>query len=342
MTDTTPTAVVRQIENSLVAGLSTDGDATMRRELRDALDRLDVGVPGAGRTGARWLALHDLAVVDVALARLGEAHLDATAILAEAGRAPRPGAVYGVWAAAGPAGPAVRLESGRLHGTKPFCSGIGIVDRALIDVETDAGYQLVDADVAFVRDGASWRSPSTSSSAAIEWHHAGLTACNTGTVVLDEVSDVETIGRPGWYLDRVGFWHGACGPAACWSGGAAGLFPETDPGDDPHRLAAAGEVAADVWAMRAVLQQAGDEIDLLPDDLVRARRRARTVRHVVHELATRVLDRFARAWGPRPIVADRAVAQRVADVEIYLRQHHDARDLAALGRDTWPDHGGPR
>lgn len=330
------------IEDTTAAGCATDAAVTMRAAINNALDRLDVSVPGAGRTGARWLALHDLAASDVALARLCEAQLDAAAILAEADQCPRADAVYAVWASGRPDGPTVRLDGGHLHGVKSFCSGIGIVDRALIDVETDAGHQLVDAGVRFVRRGGAWRSPSTSSSAEIEWHHAGLAACNTGTVMLDGVSDVEPVGPPGWYLDRVGFWHGACGPAACWSGGVAGLLPEAVPGDDPHRLAAAGEISTDVWAMRAVLQQAGDEIDLEPHDLVLARRRARMVRHVVHELATGVLDRFARAWGPRPIVANREVAGRVADVEIYLRQHHDARDLAALGRDVWPDDGGSR
>ena len=36
---------------------------------------------------------------DVALGRLVEAHADAVAILAEAGRPAQPGALYGVWAA---------------------------------------------------------------------------------------------------------------------------------------------------------------------------------------------------------------------------------------------------
>jgi hypothetical protein len=95
-------------------------------------------------------------------------------------------------------------------------------------------------------------------------------------------------------------------------------------------------MSADAWAMRAVLQQVGDEIDREPQSVEFARLRARMVRHAIHELASRVLDRFARAWGPRPLVTDREIAKRVADVEIYLRQHHDARDLAALGQDLWP------
>lgn len=320
----------------------TGTEGHTRRAVLDAVNGLDVALPGAGRTAERWLALHDLAMADVSVARLCEAHLDATAILAEAGARPREGALYGVWASAGPGGREVRLEAGRVSGEKPFCSGIGIVDRALVEVtvDDDGPRQLVDVDATFVRSEDDWRSPSSASTARVEWHHRGLRACHTGRVRWVDVADVDPIGRPGWYLDRVGFWHGACGPAACWAGGAAGLARQLQPGDDPFRLAAAGELAASAWTLRAVLQQAGDEIDRDPESIDTARRRARSVRHAVHELATAMLDRFARAFGPRPLVASPDVAQRVADVEIYLRQHHGDRDLAALARDLWPPVGG--
>lgn len=315
-------------------------EAVTRPAIVAAVDRLDVGLPGGGRTAERWLALVDLAAGDVALARMCEAHLDAVAILAEAGLTPRPGAVYGVWASAALGGAEVVLDHGRLTGTKPFCSGIGIVDRALIDVRAGEGRQLVDADVRFVGHGGRWHSPDSSaaaSSAVVEWHHAGLASCNTGRVTLADVTDAEPVGAVGWYLDRPGFWHGACGPAACWAGGAAGLLAYVEPGEDPFRLAAAGAMAAAAWTMRAVLQRAGDEIDRDPGDVGAARRRARMVRHTVHEQATAMLDRFQRAWGPRPLVEVPGVAARIADVGIYLRQHHGDRDLAALAHDVWPD-----
>ena len=67
--------------------------------------RLDLPVPGSGRTWERWLALADLAGEDLSLARLGEGHADAVAILAEvAGAAPAAGQLWGVWAA-NPPGP---------------------------------------------------------------------------------------------------------------------------------------------------------------------------------------------------------------------------------------------
>ncbi len=303
----------------------------------DALAAIDVtGVPAHGNTGRRWTGLFDLATrQDVSVARLCEAHVDACGILSEAGTAPVPGALYGVWASVTP-GAELELVDGTVSGIKTFCSGIGIVDRALVDVIADGRRQLVDIGIALDAEGECWRSADGLSSGRVEWANAGLQATHTGTVSLTEVTDVIPVGEPDWYLRRVGFWHGACGPAACWGGGAAGLLSFASSGDDPFRSAAAGEIAADAWAMRAVLQQAGDEADHDPDDLVAARRRARAVRHTIHELATSVVDTFLRGYGPRPLVEPNGAAQRIADVQLYLRQHHDRRDLAALGADLPP------
>ena len=55
--------------------------------------------PGSGGTAARLAALADWAARDLSLARLLEGHVDALAILEEAGLEPESGAIYGVWAA---------------------------------------------------------------------------------------------------------------------------------------------------------------------------------------------------------------------------------------------------
>ena len=308
----------------------------LRRDLEIAVRSLPLDrVPGDGATGARWTALFDLAAaVDVSVARLAEAHLDASAILTEAGMSPRPGCLYGVWASVRPDGRDIELVDGRVSGVKSFGSGIGLVDRALVDVVSGGRRQLLDVDVSVDRHRDRWCSGDGRRSATIEWHNEGLAATNTGTMCFDRVGNVEPVGAPDWYLDRVGFWHGACGPAACWGGGAAGLLAERAPGGDAHRLAAAGTIEADVWTMRAVLQQAGDDADRSPDDVVAARRRGRIVRHAIHELATSVLDTFMRGYGPRPMVEAGGAGQRIADVQLYLRQHHDRRDLEALAGDS--------
>ena len=99
------------------------------RAFRAAVEsgRLDLPLPGSGRTWERWAAFADLAGEDLSLARLGEGHADAVAILAElGGPPPAPGSRWGVWAAnpPGPSLEAVKAGGGwRLRGTKQYCSG---------------------------------------------------------------------------------------------------------------------------------------------------------------------------------------------------------------------------
>jgi hypothetical protein len=105
-------------------------------------------LPGGGQSSERLQLLAETAREDISLAKLAEAHWDAVAILAEAGRAPQPGTLYAVWASEIP-GQTLRLERTsdgyELSGRKPFCSGIGIVDCALITVGLPEQL-LVEAD----------------------------------------------------------------------------------------------------------------------------------------------------------------------------------------------------
>jgi hypothetical protein len=294
---------------------------------------LDLPLPGSGCTAERHLSLFELSRREpVSLARLVEAHTDAVAILAEGGLEPVRGALYGVWASESPAD---RLDldtaSDTLTGTKGFCSGLGLVDRALVTAD-DGGERarLVDVDVApgpgVVHDDSGWHTPA-------------LAAARTGRVTFAAQPAGALVGPPGWYLDRPGFWHGACGPAACWAGAAAGLADRAEEltDENPHRLAHLGGIRSLAWSLRALLADAGRQIDADPAGAEAARYRALALRHSVERLSSELLDRFGRAYGPRPTVADADVAQRVADTLLYLRQDHAERDLADLGglaRDT--------
>ena len=59
---------------------------------------------------------------------------------------------------------------------------------------------------------------------------------------------------------------------------------------------------------------------------------AARVRAVVAGAAQEVLTRVGHALGPGPLAYDAEHAARVADLTLYLRQHHAERDLALLGR----------
>ncbi len=281
--------------------------------------------PGRGGTARRW---GELAAVarhhDTGRARLVEAHVDATAILAEAGRPARPG-LYGVWASAGE----VSYADGRLRGRKPFCSGVGVCDRALVTVDAPDGPRLVDVAVRTVRAGAA------------SWAGTALATTATMTAHFDDTPVDELVGPPHWYLDRIGFWHGALGPAACWAGSAQGLLDTLDDLEvtDPHQQAARGGARAAAWSMHAALDRAGRLADDRPEDRDAARYAALAARHLVADACRQVLDRADRGFGPR-LRRDDRVVQRIEDLRFYVLQHHGERDLAMLGSEPRAD--GPR
>jgi alkylation response protein AidB-like acyl-CoA dehydrogenase len=291
--------------------------------------RLDLPLPGRGRTPERHLALAGIAREDLSVARLAEAHTDAVAILAEAGRVAVPGALYGVWAAETRSHPLKwkTTQSGfALQGSKVFCTGAGLVDRALVTVR-DPEERLVDVDLKAV-------------SASIEFDTSGWIAeafaeTQTGITTFRDtaVGKEDLICTPGWYLKRPGFWHGACGPAACWAGGALGLvdYARAQPKPDAQGAAHLGAMGAAAWALKAYLDISGQEIDADPDDAVNAQRRALTVRHLVEQSCTDILTRFGRAFGPRPLAFDAAISRRYQELSLYIRQCHAERDLESLG-----------
>jgi alkylation response protein AidB-like acyl-CoA dehydrogenase len=306
-------------------------DAERRLRELDRAGALALPQPGAGATPARLEALWSLAEgEDLSVARLAEAHTDALAILAEAGRPSPGGMLLGVWASNRSADPltAAPVDGGwRVRGTKAFCSGVTILDAALVTATTPDGELLL---LVPLRDGGV-RADTT------VWHTPALAATATGNVDIDlHVPAAAAVGDPGFYVDRPGLWHGAIGVAACWAGGAAGLAATVRAGlsgDDRHALAHLGAIETALWGMRAVLADAGRAIDVDPAD----RRgigfpRALMVRHLVAEHCGAILDRADRALGPGPLAFDAAYAQRAMDLRLYIQQHHYERDLETIGR----------
>jgi hypothetical protein len=256
----------------------------------------ELPLPGGGRTAERFSLIADTAREDLSLAKLAEAHWDAVAILAEAGRAPEPDMLYAVWASEIP-GQSLRLERTtegyQLSGSKPFCSGIGMVDRALVTVGLPE-QQLVEVDLR--------RNQECIEADLDTWKVDAFRATQTGSITfLDSwLSSSAPVGTPGWYVERPGFWHGACGPAACWAGGVAGLldYARNRKREDPHTLAHLGAMQASVWGMYSLLKQAGDEVDGAPGDVTAGQIRALQLRQLIEQMGTEIIQRFSRAYGP--------------------------------------------
>jgi alkylation response protein AidB-like acyl-CoA dehydrogenase len=295
---------------------------------------LNLPLPGSGQTARRWLKLAALTERDVVAGRLAEAHTDAVAILAElGGPAPAPGQLWGVWAAESAETVVTVTEDGDtavLEGTKPWCSGAGLCTHALITARRDdnvRGLYAVDL-------GQPQVMPLTHS-----WRNAGMRGSDTRSVQLCNATAVP-VGRPGEYLDRAGFWHGAMAVAACWLGGARGVAgplyraiadDHDSASGDAHAHAHLGAIDAALAAGEAMLLSAACYVDAEPHG-DRAELIARRVRAVVEHAADEAITRIGRALGPKLLALDGEHAQRVADLTLYVRQSHAERDLAALGR----------
>jgi hypothetical protein len=308
---------------------------TVDQAFRELLSDGSLELPpiGTGATPERLARLLEFGRADLSLARLVEAHVDAVQILHEAGRVPTPGSWYGVWAAEDPSTCLSLRTTSRsrtsLHGTKAFCTGAALVDRALVTVPTPET-RLIDVDMrAHARqleiDTSPWLTPAFA---------------DTGTALITfdgvEITDDAFVGPPGWYLDRPGFWNGACGPAACWAGGATGLIDwavihSAAGTPNPHRDTAVGALSALGFQMIAVLEHAGRSIDLAPSDATLAKVTALQCRQSIERACTEVLDRFGREFGPRPLALDASTHSRFLATQLYIRQCHADRDLEALG-----------
>ncbi|WP_233288942.1 hypothetical protein [Kitasatospora sp. MBT63] len=214
-----------------------------------------------------------------------------------------------------------------MFGVKPFCSGARVCTHALVTARDGELRRLFAVEVA--QPGVD---PVPGS-----WTGPGMVGSDTLDVNLDGVRALP-VGEPGAYLERPGFHHGGIGVAACWYGGACAvartLLSAARKWElDPHALAHLGAVDARLSAVDAVLNGAAAAVDADPlDKDGRARLRTMRVRAAVEDAAADVLVRVGRALGAAPLGHDAVHARAVADLTVYLRQHHAERDLAALGK----------
>ena len=298
-------------------------------------------LPGHGRTLERWQRLAEVAAEDVSLVKLYEGHTDALAILAELTDPDGPelaglgvsnsSATVGVrrWATWASEPPAARLslrgdgDEVSLNGRKAWCSGAAFVSHALVTAWDEAGKQCLAA-VAIDQPG-------------VQLTGAGWQAVGMGRTASEDVlfTDAEAvlIGAPGDYTRRPGFWQGGCGIAACWFGAslplAEAVRAQIARRSEPHASAHLGRIEVSIRATRALLLDAARWIDEHPGDS--AQRLALQVRLAAEDNARLVLDHAGRALGAGPLCRDAAIAQRFADLPVFIRQSHAERDLDALG-----------
>jgi alkylation response protein AidB-like acyl-CoA dehydrogenase len=342
--------------------LSTERASAVTSDSEPVLDDVtkvahDLGqwlpLPMQGDTLSLWESLASLGAVDLTVARVVEPHIDALSILREARRE---GAVpdqewgrrwpswsaaplWGVYAAEGPE----RLRATRgmdgtwcLTGVKPWCSLADRASHALITAwvdEEQRGLFAVDLSEPGVRAAVGDDENAGQSS---RWVSRGLTQVRSTAIHLDDTPAV-AIGAPQWYLARAGFAWGGVGVAAIWYGGAVALgcrLREACSQRPPDQVALMhlGAVDTALTRARVVLQEAADVADDPETPRAEAELVAQRVRQVVADTVEEVLSRVGHALGPAPLTGEEDHARRVADLTVYVRQHHGERDLARLGR----------
>ncbi|MDK1360592.1 acyl-CoA dehydrogenase [Arthrobacter sp. zg-Y1219] len=294
--------------------------------------------PGQGRTKRLWSILATVAAADLTAARSVEPHLDALAILEQAGTSADPG-TWGVFAAEGPGTEltATPVAGGwELSGRKPWCSLASSLDHAVVTAHTGAGRRRAFA--VDLRQAAVTPVPGT-------WISRGLADVDSGPVDFASAA-ARPVGDDNWYLRRPGFAWGGIGVAACWYGGAAGVArrmfsaaQEREPDQIAHLLL--GRADARLQAARAALDSAAAAVDAGRAEGRDGALLAQRVRGIVADAAAEVLTLADHGLGPGPLALEEDHARRTADLRIYLRQHHAERDFAALGRSLLQGGGAP-
>ncbi|WP_270256810.1 acyl-CoA dehydrogenase family protein [Kocuria marina] len=343
----------------------------VQRFVDHALERaLELGrelpAPGEGATRELWRELTALGRTDLAYARIIEPHLDALAILRQAGRTDliTDRDTWGVWAAEGPgeplratpssaaqptdddaddardcAGSMLVDQDGRqwtLTGTKPWCSLAGSVTRAVVTAHvTDEAGEPTGHRRAFV---VAMDHPGFHPEPAAGWTSHGLAEVVTVPVRFEGVP-AQPLGADEWYLTRPGFAWGGMGVAAVWLGGAQSvadllwrkLVRPARPVDDAARTAL-GQLDLTLGAAQAVLDRAAAAVDRGEATGEHGAAWALRVRRTVADAAETVIRVVSRATGPGPLTGDPAHVRRVESLQVYIRQDHAERDTAALGR----------
>ncbi len=290
--------------------------------------------------------LATLGAVDLTTARVVEPHLDAVAILGQAGHPDLRSlgvdgsSTFGVYAARAP-GTGLRLtrsaDGWRLDGTKAWCSLATEVTHALVTASGDEGDD--DRLVAVpLRHGGVRHEQA-------HWVSRGLTEVTTGSMTLEAVPAVP-VGDAGWYLTRPGFAWGGIGVAAVWFGAAAALAGRLSTAarrraPDQIALLHLGTADRVLHTALLVLRDAAAAIADGRGDGPEGALLAARVRAVVADAAEDVVRAVGHGLGPAPLTHDEEHARRVADLTVYLRQHHAERDVAVLGglaleRETHP------
>ncbi len=291
--------------------------------------------PGEGESLIRWQRFMAIGALDLSVAKIVESHFDAMAIIQEAGVTPFSG-IYAVWASKfGGRHLRAQFDSNSntwmVEGQLAFCSAASLIDYAVIPVSTPDGEILFQIPS---------HSIEIDSGDVASWHTPGMSDTDTVWVkVKAQLPHSNAVGKPGFYLERRGFWIGGIGVAALWLGAAQKIFATWQSLSrersrvDSFEQAARAECFIDLQCCGAMFLQAAELVDNPKSPIVRIKETALMIRHLVDKTANRLLEQSLRNLGPMAMIAHSEHSRRCLDLQIFTRQCHAERDLAELCRE---------
>ena len=328
-------AVLRDMKNAVGMIISADNQAISTLNMTDKLrhDILDCLItyghkiphPASGNTISRWQILGYVASIDLTIAKWFESHLDALSILYEVGYSETTDGLWAVWASEGHPNP-IRYQQGTISGVKAWCSGANMVSHGLMtyrDTNNDAQLVIINmSEDGVKRDNSGWQA-------------VGMQATDTATITFEQVA-AHNVGMGNAYLDRVGFWHGAAGVAACWYGAAACVAgylltaQQTKPND--FKAMYLGQISTSLATTQQYFHHVAHLIDTQPQlchELA-----IRQLRAYVEQVARIMIETVGQALGAAPFCGNAHFARLSADLAVFIRQSHGAHDLQKIGELT--------
>lgn len=262
---------------------------------------------------------------DLPLGRLLEGHVDAVQIVMRYGNseqarmvidATHAGETFGVWNADHWQEPLV-LVDGRLTGSKAFASGAGLLSKALVTVDRDAGRQLILVDLSRAPpdiDRSWWRVTGMQRS---ETHIARWTG--------QAVDPSSLIGQPGDYVREPWFTGGALRFVAVQAGGIAAVCDQVrdhlvaqDRAGDPRQKDRVAEIYLAAQSAALAVRDAAMRWDR--DDVPGTLVHVAAARAAAYAAAERAIVLAQAAVGVSAMFVDHPLAETLNDLSVYLRQ----------------------
>ncbi|MBC7529971.1 MAG: hypothetical protein H7318_00225 [Oligoflexus sp.] len=313
------------------ASPETSGDvhAIVRSLVMD--NEMGLAQPGHGNSWSRFSALMEFGAYNLSVAKLLESHFDAITIMDEAHFTPEAG-IYAVWASKFGGKHLTGIRNGdrwQIRGDIAFASGIDAIDFAIVPVETDSGEYLFQIPRATI-----------TSIDKSQWNASGMELSDTAWVTVEALlHDSNRMGSADFYLNRRGFWPGGIGVAACWLGGATGIFENwvktssAKAYKEPHDQAQRGRAYSSLKACTIYLRYLATRIEDPKTSIAELRREALSFRHLVDQTCSDLVTQSLRAIGPILMVSDAEHLQRCMDLQIFTRQCHAEKDWATLSKE---------